>query len=679
MIFDSSNLPRRSRVCGMNPLKLMLLPALFLTAHAETIESDVVVYGGTASGVSAACTATRLGKTAVVAEFGQHIGGLTSGGLGWTDIGNKAAIGGFSRAFYKRLGKHYGKDEAWFFEPSVAERELRALLSESKVPVKFGQRLSTVKKDGARITEMTMEDGTVYRGKMFIDATYEGDLMAKAGVKYMVGREANAQFDETINGVREKTPHHQFIVPVDPYVTPGDPKSGLLPFISAEPLGTPGAGDACVQAYNFRLCLTKNPANRRPIEPPPGYDAKQFELLGRYFDALKAGDKKPTLKMFLKIDMVTPEKTDINNNGAFSTDYIGKNYAYPDADYATREKIWKEHENYIRGFLTFLATDPRVPEEMRRDMGEWGFPQDEFQDTGGFPHAMYVREARRMLSDYVMSERVCRQLEKFEDAVGLGAYNMDSHNCRRIVRDGYVENEGDVQIGVKPYPISYRSIVPRQSECENLFVPVCLSATHIAYGSIRMEPVFMIMGQSSATAACIAIDSKVPVQKVAYPALREQLLKDGQVLEWKGGAELAAAPKLPGIVLDDADAKREGEWTDGSINGTQRVGTGYIHDHNENKGKLSLTWKVAIAEDGIYEIIFHYPPNPNRATNVPVSIDFGDANVVFSTKVNEREKSGIAPLVSRALKGGSTVTITVANKDTDGYVVADGVQLLKTK
>ena len=667
----------------MNALKLLLIPALILTARAEIIECDVVVYGGSASGVAAACTAARLGKRAVVAEFGTHIGGLTSGGLGWTDIGNKAAIGGFSRDFYKRLGKHYGKEEAWFFEPSVAERELRALLDESKVPVKFRQRLATVKKDGARISEITMEDGTVYRGKMFIDATYEGDLMAKAGVKYMVGREANARFDETINGIRGTTPKHQFVVPVDPYVTPGDPKSGLLPFISSEPPGTPGAGDASVQAYNFRLCLTKNPANRRPIEPPPGYDAKQYELLGRYFIALEAAGKKATLGMFLKFDMVTPEKTDINNNGAFSTDYIGKNYDYPDADYATREKIWKEHENYIRGFLTFLATDPRVPEDMRRDMSAWGFPKDEFLDTGGWPHAMYVRESRRMLSEYVMSERVCRQVEKLEDAVGLGAYNMDSHNCRRIVRDGHAENEGDVQIGVKPYPISYRSIIPKQAECENLVVPVCLSATHVAYGSIRMEPVFMIMGQSSATAACMAIDANVPVQKIAYAQLREQLLKDGQVLVWDPKAagqsrDYAEAPKLPGIVLDDSDAKREGEWTEGSIHGSQHIGTGYIHDSNEEKGKLSLTWNVKIPEDGTYDVILHFPPNANRATNVPIDIAISDRKLATAPpKVNEREKSGSASLGKFTLRRGTSITITLSNKDTDGYVVADGVQLLK--
>ena len=665
----------------MNPFLPFLALAYAGSVVAETIEADVVIYGASAAGVAAACTSVRLGKSAVVAEFGRHIGGLTSGGLGMTDIGNKAAIGGFSRDFYKRLGKHYGKDESWTFEPSVAERELRALLDESKVPVKFNQRLASVKKGGARITEIAMEDGTVYRGKMFIDATYEGDLMAKAGVKYLIGREANDRFDETLDGIRGKTPSHQFTVPVDPYVTPGDPKSGLLPLISAEPIGTPGAGDASVQAYNFRLCLTKKIGNRNPIEPPRGYDAKRFEVLGRYCEALVAAGKKPDLKMFLSIGMVTPDKTDINNNGAVSTDFIGMSHSYPEADYATRGKIWKEHENYIRGLLTFLATDPRVPGDVRRDMGEWGFPKDEFTDTGGWPHQMYVREARRMLSDYVMTERVCRQLEKFDDIVGLGAYNMDSHNCRRIVRDGRVENEGDVQFGVKPYPISYRSIVPRQAECENLLVPVCLSATHIAYGSIRMEPVFMIMGQSAATAASIAMDDKVPVQRVDYAKLRVQLEKDGQVLEWKnlpsarGGAPAA---KLPGIVLDDADGQQKGEWVEGSLNGSQRVGTGYIHDGNGSKGQLSIAWTPDIPVAGGYEIVVLFPPNPNRATNVPVTVAI-PGQPAKTLPVNERTPGGAVSLGTFALKPGKSVTITLSNEGTDGYVVADGVQLLKAK
>ena len=656
--------------------KFLVLLFLSSLARAEVVECDILVFGGTAGGVSAACTAARFGKKVVVTEFGRHIGGLTSGGLGMTDIGNKAAIGGFSREFYKRLGKHYGRPEAWTFEPSIAERELRALLTESKVPVYLDQRLATVKKDGTRIVEVVMENGNVFRAKMFIDCTYEGDLMAKADVPYLVGREANERFGETLNGIRAETPKHQFLVPVDPHVKPGNPASGLLPFVQSTPAGTPGAGDRSVQAYNFRLCLTKNPANRKPIEPPPGYDAKRYELLGRYFSALARAEKKVTLANFLNINMVTPEKTDINNNGGFSTDFIGMNYEYPDADYATRAKIWREHLEYVQGLLTFLASDERVPADIRAEMSAWGLCRDEFQDTGGWPHAMYVREARRMLSDYVMTEKVCRQLEKPEDAVGLGAYNMDSHNCRRIVRDGVAHNEGDVQVGVKPYPISYRSIIPRQNDCENLFVPVCLSATHIAYGSIRMEPVFMILGQSSATAAALAIDGGVPVQRIDYAKLRAQLLKDGQVLEWTGaGTNIAPAPKLDGIVLDDAEAVKTGEWADGSLVESRRVGVGYIHDGNKNKGACTVRWRPEIPQAGEYEIVLHFPPNPNRATNVPVTIDVSGA-AARTIKVNQQDKSGRASLGKFNLPRGKETTISISNMDTDGHVIADGVQLI---
>ena len=439
--------PPRAHCC-----LLALFALTSLAAAAKVVETDILVFGGNAAGVSAACTAVRLGKKAVVVEYSQHIGGLTSGGLGYTDIGNKSAIGGFSRSFYQRLGKHYQKPEAWTFEPSVAERELRALLKEAEVPIHLGMRLAEVKKENGRIVEAVMSNGDRFRATMFIDCSYEGDLMAKAGVKYMVGREANARFGETLNGIRAETPKHQFLVPVDPYIEPGNPASGLLPFVQNIPPGTPGDGDASVQAYNFRLCFTKKPENRLPIPPPQGYSAARFELLGRYFEALHKADRKVTLKDFLKIDMVTPEKTDINNNGGFSTDFIGFNYNYPEGDDATRRAIWQAHLDYIAGFLTFLATDERVPVALREELKPWGLCKDEFQDTGGWPHAMYVREARRMLSAYVMTEKVCRHLETPEDAVGLGAYNMDSHNCRRIVRDGQVHNEGDVQVGVETLP-----------------------------------------------------------------------------------------------------------------------------------------------------------------------------------------------------------------------------------
>lgn len=512
---------------------LLLLCLSVVSTRAEVIETEICVFGGSSAGVVAAVQAARMGKKVVLTEFGRHVGGMTSGGLSQTDIGNKGAIGGVSREFYQRMGKHYGTNEVWKLEPSVAESVFNQMLAEARVLVYFDQRLKSVKKKKDRITEIKMEGGNVFRAAEFIDCTYEGDLMAKAGVSYTVGREANSQYGETLNGIREKTPKHQFTVNVDPYVKPGDPKSGLLPFIQKEALGTPGAGDRSVQAYNFRLCITQNPTNRMVIQPPAEYRESGYELLARYIEALVAAGKTPTLAQFMHIQPMPNGKTDVNNNGGFSTDFIGRNYDYGDGSYRRRFEIWKAHEDYTRGLIHFLATSKRVPETMRTEMQSWGLCRDEFADTGGWPHQLYIREARRMVSDVVITEKHCRAKEIVSDSVGLAAYNMDSHNCRRIVRDGHVENEGDVQVAPsKPYPISFHSIVPKQKECENLSVPVCLSASHIAYGSIRMEPVFMVLGQSAATIAAAAIDEKSAVQQINYRQLRDRLLKDGQILDW---------------------------------------------------------------------------------------------------------------------------------------------------
>jgi hypothetical protein len=506
-----------------------------------------------------------MGKTAVIAEFGNHIGGMTSGGLGATDIGNKAAIGGIAREFYHRVAQHYARDDVWTFEkrddflkakstrappdlsspdatmwtfePHVAEDIFFQMINEAKIPVFLQQRLAHIKKDDPRIVEIAMENGKVFRAKMFIDATYEGDLMAKSGVRYKVGREANSEYGETLNGVRAVTPKHQFAVAVDPYITPGAPGSGLLPFVQSAEAGKAGDGDRSIQAYNYRLCYTRDAANRLPNKQPPKYDAAKYELLARYLEALVTAGRKPKLEEFWNPIAMPNGKTDINNNGGFSTDYIGANYDYPEATYARRDQIRQAHKNYTLGLIYFLATSPRAPENMRLEMQSWGPAKDEFVDSGGWPHQLYVREARRMVSDYIMTEHNCRGQTKAEDPVGLAAYTMDSHNCRRIVKDGRVENEGDVQVGgFPPYPISYRAIVPKAAECENLLVPICLSATHIAYGSIRMEPVFMILGQSAATAAVLSLDANCPLQKLNYQILRPCLLKDKQLLEWKAAA-----------------------------------------------------------------------------------------------------------------------------------------------
>ena len=682
------------------------------SSRAEVIEADVVIFGGTSGGIAAAVQARRMGKTVAVAEWTQHLGGLTTGGLGATDIGNKAAIGGIAREFYEQIATHYadaaawkweqphlsaalssgqekGKDPLvektgratkWTFEPSVAMSIYQRWLKEAGVEVKLGEKLKGVKKEGARIVEISTESGRTYRGKMFIDASYEGDLMAKAGVSYHVGREANADYGEEINGVRAVTPSHQFKVDVDPYLKVGEAASGLLPFIQPGDGGKPGDGDKCVQAYNFRLCMTRTEANRLPWSAlkPEGYDEKKFELLARYLEVSEKAGQPLKVGALMNPVMMPNDKTDTNNNGAFSTDFIGANYAYPDADYATRERITREHEDYIKGFLYFLATSARVPAALHEEMNRWGLAKDEFPKNGGFPTQMYVREARRMISDYVMTEADCRWQRKCEDGIGLGAYNMDSHNCQRLVQGGYVRNEGDVQHGVAaPYPVAYRSIVPKAAQAENLFVPVCLAATHIAYGSIRMEPVFMAMGQTAATAAVLAIEGKTTAQKVDYAKLKERLLKDGQILEWTGPARQAAAPapKLDGIVLDDADAQKTGEWKPGSIGSSRRVGVGYVHDSNENKGTCTAIWTPEIPETATYEVVLHFPPNGNRATNVPVTIEANGQTT--KATVNEQDKSGAAVLGTFQLTAGKSAKVTLSNAGTNGHVVLDGLQLRK--
>lgn len=541
---------------------VLLASALFAPAYAQpasdTRRVDVCVYGGTSAGVIAAVSAKKEGKSVVLIEPGRHLGGMSSGGLGFTDFGNKAVIGGLSLDFYRRVGKHYGKNEAaWTFEPHVAEKVFREFVAENRIDVIHEHRLKLAEKDGKRLARVTFEHAPpqptgapspralpdspllAVEAKMFLDCTYEGDLLAAAGVSYTVGRESSAQYGEPLNGIRAHTPKHQFLGPVDPYVKPGDPSSGLLPLIQKGDGGKPGAGDRSVQAYNFRLCLTRKPDNRIAITAPKDYDPKRYELLARHVEPLVKLNKLPRLSgHLLKFDMVTPEKTDINNDGAVSTDYIGMNYDYPDGDYATRGRIWNDHLNYIQGLLHFLATSPRVPEHIRAEMNSWGLCKDEFQDTGGWPHQMYVREARRMVGPYVITQADCEHRRVADDSIGMGAYNMDSHNCQRVVQNGVVRNEGDVQVRPSgPYPVSYRALTPKKEECENLLVPVCISSSHIAYGSARMEPVFMVLGQSAALAACQAIDKQTAVQDVNYAALREKLLAAGQVLEYKRPAK----------------------------------------------------------------------------------------------------------------------------------------------
>jgi hypothetical protein len=524
---------------------------------AEVHEADVVIYGGTSSGIIAAIKAKRLGKSVVLVSPDKLLGGMTTGGLGWTDNGNKAVIGGLAREFYHRIWKHYEDPVAWrwqaranfrnqgqgssavdannqtmwIFEPHAAEKVFEDWLFEEQVPVVRNvwlNRETGVEKGGPRIVSMTTLDAQTFRGKIFIDATYEGDLMAAAGVSYTIGRESQSKYGEKWNGVQVGVLHHghYFKKPVDPYIVPGDAKSGLLPRISSKPPGEFGSGDNRVQAYCYRMCLTDVAENRLPFSKPEGYDPKQYELLLRVFEA-------GWRETFNKFDSLPNRKTDVNNHGPFSTDNIGYNYDYPDGSYERRRQIIEDHKLYQQGLMYFLANDPRVPDDVRIKMSKWGLAKDEFVDTDNWPHQLYIREARRMVSEHVMTEQNVLNTAPVSDSVGMGSYTIDSHNVQRYVTpEGHVQNEGDIGVAAKaPYAISYRSLVPKQTECDNLFVPVCLSSSHIAYGSIRMEPVLMILGESSAIAGSIAIDEGIPVQKVDYPTCRKRLISAGQVVE----------------------------------------------------------------------------------------------------------------------------------------------------
>jgi hypothetical protein len=542
-------------------LKFITIALLAAVTAPQSPTYDVVVYGATSAGVIAAVQARRMGKTVVLVGPDTHLGGLSSSGLGFTDTGNKAVIGGLSREFYHRVWRHYQSADAWkwqkreeygnkgqgtpavdgeqrtmwIFEPHAAERIFEDLVKEHAVPVvrdEWLDRAKGVRLDRGRIAAITMLSGRTYAGRMFIDATYEGDLMAAAGVSYHVGRESSAAYGEQWNGIQTGILHHRHHFGVlkdkiSPYVRPGDPKSGLLPRVSAAPPGEYGQADHRIQAYCYRYCVTDHPDNRIPFPKPAGYDPQQYELLLRVFEA-------GWRETFQKFDPIPNRKTDSNNHGPFSTDNIGFNYDYPEASYQRRREILEEHQTYQKGWLYFIANDPRVPKDVQVEMQRWGLPKDEFTDNGGWPHQIYVREARRMIGAFVMTEHELMKRRPTPDPVGMGSYTIDSHNVQRyITPDGGVQNEGDIGVGLAgPYQIAYGALVPRRGQAPNLLVPVCVSSTHIAFGSIRMEPVFMILGQSAATAAVLAIDGNVAVQDVPYAQLRERLLKDGQVLEY---------------------------------------------------------------------------------------------------------------------------------------------------
>lgn len=652
-----------------------MLVMAFTVSKAADIKTDVCVYGGSSAGVIAAYTAKMQGKKVILVEPGKHLGGLSSGGLGYTDIGNKYAVRGLGLDFYRRIGQHYGKLETWIFEPHVAEDVFKDYIKRAKVDVRFSHRLTSVQKaDGAiRSIVVTGADGVTHTitAKMFIDCTYEGDLMAKAGVPYAVGREANSEYNEKYNGV-QLMDGHQIPDGVDPYKTPGDASSGLLWGISPATLQPTGSGDKNVQAYNYRICLTTDSANRIPITQPENYDVSKYELLARL---IEAQTNRRNLNDYLIISGMPNKKTDINNRNGFSTDMIGMNYNYPDGDDATRKAIIKQHEDYTKGLLYFLAFDPRVPASIQTAMRKYGYPKDEYTDNGHWSPQLYIREARRMKGAYVMRQANCTGEEVVPDAIGMAAYTMDSHNTQRIVveKNGkkMVKNEGNVEVGgFPPYPIAYRSLIPQEQDCKNLLVPVCLSATHIAYGSIRMEPVFMCLAQAAALAACESIDKRIAVQQIEAAGIRAKMQKDP-----------LSDGSTGDIFIDNTDAalvEHSGDWK--LVKGKGSYGSNMlVNESGEGKARF----KVNVPKNGNYTVYLYYPHVSNNADETKYTMGHDKqqiTGVIRKADVRvEGQTSGewVKTSVARFLKNGqSFVEISAEGK---GAVIADAVLLIPAK
>ncbi|MCB9925236.1 MAG: FAD-dependent oxidoreductase [Planctomycetaceae bacterium] len=691
-------------------------------ASATEMKADVCVYGGTSGGVVAAVQAARMGKRVVLVEPGRHLGGMTSGGLSAVDIGDPRSIGGIAREYFTRLVATYGKALNWdhafegrggpatggaySIEPHVAERVFDNMVLEAGVLVLRETMLEAVEKEGARIIQIRLNNDRAVQAKMFIDATYEGDLLAAAGVSYTLVREANAKYDEQYNGIhytdkyKPRTGHKQpgengrvpggqgvwdRDFPLDPFIIKGDPSSGLLPLVAAGDAGQQGEAAPGVMAYCFRLCLTTDKANMLPITPPSAYDPARYELVARFIEACLANGDQMDLRWFSKHDPLPNEKWDFNT-ATFGGNLPGASWDWPEANYTRRVQIAKEIEDYHRGLLHFLATDARVPTGVRNDIQRFGLPQDEFIDNGGWPHQLYIREGRRMVSDLVMTEHHTFGRTIASHSIGLGSYGTDVHEVRRIAKDGVVIREGKVASGrggFGPYQIGYGAIVPKQVECNNLFVTFALSASHTAFASIRMEPVLMVTSQSAATAACLAIDANVPVQHVSYEILKSRLLADGQVLSWASTGVDAIARKtrrtgdLPGIVLDDDSAEFIGTWTKSSGQ-PSLLGTAYHHDGGAGRGEKSAKFRPNILVAGDYEVRLLYPWHENRSTKTKVVIQCATGS---ETMVINQQQPVLINRVPQSLgtfrfAEGRSGYVMVTNEAADGYVVVDGVQLV---
>ncbi|MFO1487050.1 MAG: FAD-dependent oxidoreductase [Verrucomicrobiota bacterium] len=662
----------------MNSLVQKVVACLLLVSppvFAGVVESDVCVYGGTSGGVVAAVAAARLGKSVSLISLNSHVGGMTASGLGVTDIGpgnDLSYLGGISREFYQRVGAAYGSSSpVIWFEPHVAETVFNQMLAGAGVSLYTNGLLASATQVSNRLTQITLADGSVFRAKQFIDTTYEGDLMAAAGVTFTWGREAVTNYNESLAGIRSLGGTYNY----DPYVVPGNPASGLLPLVQTNTGGSVGDGDRRLQAFNYRLCLTQNATNKLAITAPTNYSAANYELVRRYVTNRLAVDGSVSLSSLIHIQQIIPNgKTDINANGELSTDYVGYNYTWATNTYAGREVIRAAHENYIRGLLYFYATSPNIPPNLNTEAQSWGLAKDEFTDNGGWPWQIYVREARRMVGAYVMTQSNCESRVIAPDSICLARYNIDSHGVQRLASGNVSRWEGSIGgTPPYPYPISYRSIIPRSNECQNVFCTFALSASHVAFASCRMEPVFMMTSQAAGTAAAFAIDDGVAVQALNYAKLAAQLRADGQLLDWAVVNSLTN-----GIILDETDlgTSNSGGWTSGANAGGWN-GDYLLDGIGVNKPVRWLRYMPSLPTNGTYEVHAWWVESSNRATNTPFDIIHAGGTNRFL--VNQRLASGgWFKLMTTNFNVGQGHGVIIRNDGTatNNYVVADGIRFL---
>jgi len=672
-------------VCRQFRRRVLLAAALWLTFTQPTLaanEADVIVYGSTPGGFCAAIAAAREGASVILLEPTDHIGGLNTGGLSFSDSNQtvRSTVMGLFDEWHTRIEQDYAsrgiklpytvsvKDQAkWTYEPHVAARVTKQMLNEAKVEVLTKGYLRSLTKEGKRITELVTTNGT-FTAKVFIDATYEGDLMAAAGVNWTIGREGRAEYGESFAGKR----YPKGKMDIDGFDSDGK----LLPLITTEDAGPEEEGDSNVMTYSFRLCLTDDPENRVPLPRPASYDPARFEIMRRY---AKAGGR-------LGFDLypLPGGKFDGNNSigGQFSLGFVGACNGWSEADEAGRAAMWEAHKQYTLEFYHFLTTDSAVPRGIRRKYARLGLCKDEFPENDHFSPALYVREGRRMKGLFVVTQKDILEEPEKDDPIVISSFPIDSHDCQRIaLTGGGVINEGTIfPVRRKnpkqgyPYHIPYRAILPKPDECANLLVPVALSCTHVAISSIRVEPTWMILGQSAGIAAALAAEKDVAVQDLPYPQLRQRLLVQGQVLDLP--ANVKDPLTLPGVI-DDADAKLTGTWKR-STNFKPHVGSGYVHDDKLADGQSQAVFRYKAPKTGRYELRMAYSAHESRAKNVPVVVISGSHEKRITVDQTQPLPGGqlFKPVGTVHLESGVETIITIDNRETDGFVIVDALQLL---